>query len=144
MNAPAQLPVLRGMSAQVKDQRIEIAESLSLGSVDAADVCLTGDDVAADHARLRWHEQTLTIERRDGSAEVYVNGKPVARQQLTAGDELRIGQHRFVVKMPALRPHSVLRDVPAEKPVSSLRWWLFAASLAAASAAAYWYFSTLN
>ena len=136
----ANLPVLRGLSAQVKDQRIEIADSLMLGSTDAADIVLSGDDIVAAHARLRWDQQTLLIERGDDQAEVYVNGKPVAQQQLNAGDELRMGQHRFVVKMPALRPQSVLRDLPPAQARSNLRWWLLAAALAAGSAAAYWYF----
>lgn len=136
----ANLPVLRGLSAQVKDQRIEIAESLMLGSTDAADIVLSGDDIVAAHARLRWDQQTLLIERGDDQAEVYVNGKSVAQQQLNAGDELRMGQHRFVVKMPALRPQSVLRDLPSAQARSNLRWWLLAAALAAGSAAAYWYF----
>ena len=136
----AGLPVLRGLSAQVKDQRIEIADSLMLGSTDAADIVLSGDDIVAAHARLRWDQQTLLIERGDNQAEVYVNGKPVAQQQLNAGDELRMGQHRFVVKMPALRPQSVLRDLPPAQPQSHLRWWLLTAALAAGSAAAYWYF----
>lgn len=136
----ASLPVLRGLSAQVKDQRIEIAESLMLGSTDAADIVLSGDDIVAAHARLRWDQQTLLIERGDDQAEVYVNGKPVAQQQLNAGDELRIGQHRFVVKMPALRPQSVLRDLPSAQARSNLRWWLLAAALTAVAGAAYWYF----
>ena len=136
----AGLPVLRGMSAQVKDQRIEIADSLTLGSTDAADIVLSGDDIVAEHARLCWDQLTLTIVSGSDQAGIYVNGKAVAQQQLKAGDELRIGQHRFVVKMSALRPQSVLRDLPPAQPRSALRWWLLAATLAAGSAAAYWYF----
>lgn len=140
MTAPTQAPVLRGMSAAVKDQRFEIANNLTLGSDTAVDVNLSGAEVAAEHARLRWDQQRLTIEPGAGHAEIYVNGKAVTQQQLKAGDEVRIGQHRFVVKMPALRPASVLRGLPAEAPRSNLHWWLLAATLAAAAGAAYWYF----
>jgi len=140
MSTRPRSPLLRGMSAGVKDQRFEIADKLSLGSNSAMDVCLSGAEVAAEHARLRWDQQTLLVERSSEQAELFVNGKAVTQQQLNAGDELRIGAHRFVVKMPALRPQSVLRDVPAKQPASSLRWWLLAVTLAAAAGAAYWYF----
>ncbi|MBU1187667.1 MAG: FHA domain-containing protein [Gammaproteobacteria bacterium] len=139
MTAASQAPVLRGMSAEVRELRLAIADELTLGSNTAADVNLSGAGVAADHARLRWDQQTLLVERGSEQAELFVNGKAVTRQQLNAGDELRIGAHRFVVKMPALRPQSVLRDVPAEQAASSLRWWLLAAALLAAAASVYWY-----
>jgi len=139
MSTRPQSPLLRGMSAAVWDQRFEIADKLSLGSNSAMDVCLSGTEIAAEHALLRWDQQTLLVERSSDQAELFVNGKAVTQQQLNAGDELRIGAHRFVVKMPALRPQSVLRDVPAEQPASSLRWWLLAATVLAAAASVYWY-----
>jgi len=139
MTAASQAPVLRGMSAEVRELRLAIADELTLGSNTAADVNLTGAEIAAEHARLHWDQQTLLVERSSDQAELFVNGKAVTQQQLNAGDELRIGAHRFVVKMPALRPQSVLRDVPAEQPAGSLRWWLLAATVLAAAASVYWY-----
>lgn len=139
MTAASQPPVLRGVSAEVRELRLAIADQLTLGSSTAVDVNLAGAGITAEHVRLRWDQQTLLVERGNEQAELFVNGKAVTRQQLNAGDELRIGAHRFVVKMPALRPQSVLRDVPAEQPASNLRWWLLAATVLAVAASVYWY-----
>ncbi len=140
MNQPARYPLLLGISATVREQRIEVTEEVLLGSDQGCDVCLPGAHLAASHARVSWIDNALHVRRMQDDAELFVNGQSIAVAELKAGDELRIGNCRFVVKMPALRPHSVLRDLPPEKPASTLRWWLLATTLAAAMAAGYWYY----
>ncbi|MDA3933888.1 MAG: FHA domain-containing protein [Gammaproteobacteria bacterium] len=139
MNQQAQYPILLGISATVRDQRIEVTDELLLGNDQGCDICLPGAQVAASHARVSWTDNALQVRRMQDDAELFVNGKSIAVAQLNAGDELRIGNCRFMVKMPALRPPSVLRD-QAPASLSARRKWLIAtALLVLAAAAAYWY-----
>ena len=74
--------------------------------------------------------EVLTLEA-EGPA--WINGEPAQRQALKSGDEIRLGEQRFVLQAPGLRPPSVLREVQ-EKPSRSGLW--IAVGLAAAAAAA--------
>jgi hypothetical protein len=78
------------------------------------------------------------------AGKAWVNGEAVQRRPLKSGDEIRLGEHRFVLQAPGLRPPSVLKETET-KPS---RTWLWAAigvaAAAGAAAAAYYYFWPLQ
>lgn len=129
-------PYLQGVSGQVTNQQFEIGQRLSIGS--AADQALQLDDSSASaaHAVIEHSHNELRLV---ASEDVMLNGEIVRSKQLKSGDELRIGQQRFVIKVPGLRPDSVLREVQAEQSSSSVFVWL-GISLVLAGATVAWYF----
>ena len=130
-------PYLQGLTGQVANQRFNIEATLSIGAgVDQA-LQLQDESVANSHAKITYQGDHLELQ---ASETVMLNGEVVKSAQLRSGDELRIGQQRFVVKMPGLRPESVLRDVKVEKSSNKVLVWL-GVGLAIAGAAAAVYFT---
>ncbi|MBN2886827.1 MAG: ATP-binding cassette domain-containing protein, partial [Chromatiaceae bacterium] len=68
-------------------------QSITVGSGDAADVLLTGDEVAPLHARVtRWRGE-LKVRDLDSDAGTFVNGIEVrGLMPICAGDTLRLGR----------------------------------------------------
>ena len=66
----------------------------------------------------------------------------MASAQLASGDEIRIGNCRWVLQAPGLRPEKVL-TAEAVKPQRSYLPWLVVGGLLAAAAAS-WYLGLLS
>src|SRR5690625_5740627 len=73
------------------------------------------------------------------AGDVEVNGEPSARRPLRSGDELRLGEHRFVLQASGLRPPSVLQDVRPAPARTWLRWAIGLGAVGAAGAAGYYW-----
>ena len=52
--------------------------------------------------------------------QAWVNGEPVKRHPLKSGDEIRLGEQRFVLQAPGLRPPSVLNQTREKTPFPRL------------------------
>lgn len=130
---------LQCVAGQHAGQRLPVNESLVLGAANDADISIDDTMVQAQHARIGMADNQWSIENLSGTDELWVNGAKVTNLVLRSGDEIRLGKQRFVVKMPGLRPDSVLREIPAQRP--SRIWLIWAGVLAvAAGGAAYWYY----
>jgi len=127
---------LKAASGPKTGEHFALDEDTAIGSGDQADVQIDG--LLERHARIVFDGETLMLEAVD---QAWVNGQPVTRQPLKSGDEIRLGEQRFVLQAPGLRPPSVLKEV---QPKTSKAWlgWLAAAALAAAAAAAYFWIGT--
>ncbi len=125
---------LKAASGPITGRRFALHEDTSIGSSKQAGICIEG--LKAAHARILFDGQTLTLE---STGPAWVNGEPVERQALNSGDELRLGEQRFVLQAPGLRPPSVLKQT---EPRGSRAWqWVVigVGTAGAAAAAAYFY-----
>lgn len=89
------------------------------------------DDIEAEHVRIRFDGDRLTLEAR---AETHVNGDPVTVRALKSGDEIRVGPNRFVLQAPGLRPPSVLAETE-RRGLSPWAWVVIGAAAAGGLAA---------
>lgn len=126
---------LKAASGPMTGQNFPLEDDTSIGSADDADICLDG--LMERHARIVYDGETLMLEPTD---KAWVNGEPVQRRLLKSGDEIRLGEYRFVLQAPGLRPPSVLKDA---EPRKSRAWlWITLGVIAAGIAAgAYFYWS---
>jgi pSer/pThr/pTyr-binding forkhead associated (FHA) protein len=109
---------LKTASGPHTGQIFDLAESdTAIGSADGADIAIDG--LLERHARITFDGEVLMLEAAD---QAWVNGEPVTRQPLKSGDEIRLGEHRFVLQAPGLRPPSVLREVEPRPSISPWTW----------------------
>jgi len=114
-------------------------EDTAIGSADDADIQLDG--LMERHARVVYDGETLMLEP---AGNAWVNGEPAQRRPLKSGDEIRLGEHRFVLQAPGLRPPSVLKDAESRPKRTWLWTAIGVAATAGAAAAAYYYFWPLQ
>lgn len=96
---------LKAASGPRTGEAFDLDDDTLIGSGPASRIRL--DDIEAEHARIRFDGDRLTLE---ASAETHVNGDPVTVRALKSGDEIRVGPNRFVLQAPGLRPPSVLAE----------------------------------
>ncbi|MDX1459974.1 MAG: FHA domain-containing protein [Xanthomonadales bacterium] len=125
---------IKGASGALANRAFSLDDRLVIGRADDCDVRLDEPDVEPRHCELRANEHGVEIERLAG--EVNVNGQQVEQQQLSGGDEIRIGRHRFVLQAPGLRPERVL-TADAVRPRRSAAWWLIPAAILGGAAVAW-------
>jgi len=124
---------LKAASGELTGQTFELDEDTLIGSDEEADI--RSDAFLPRHARIVLEDETLMLE---SAGQTWVNGEPAGRQPLASGDELRFNKVRFVLQAPGLKPTRVLHQKPVRSGVPG---WVWAAvPLAAAGAAAAWWF----
>ena len=127
---------LKGTSGSVVNQSFPFQDRLLLGSSTQCDVHIVGPGVAAHHAEISVVDNKILVLRNlDPGFDTLLNGVPVGQQTLGSGDEIRIGNYRWMLQAPGLRPERVLTG-EVLKP-SSAAWLkiLIWATLPAAVAA---------
>ncbi|MEN1727388.1 MAG: FHA domain-containing protein [Pseudomonadota bacterium] len=129
---------LKGASGAMTGQAFPLSDDTLIGSGADAGVRIEG--LGAAHARIVFDGEMLTL---DASGPAWINGEPAERQALKSGDEIRLGEQRFVLQAPGLRPPSVLREVQ-EQPSRTGLWIAIGLAAAAAAASGYWYFFMMN
>ncbi len=77
--------------------------SLTLGRADSADVCLPSPIISKAHARLTRRGDVVTIEDLGSTNGTYVDGQPVERQVLGAGDRVILGPFQLETAEGRLR-----------------------------------------
>jgi ABC-type multidrug transport system ATPase subunit/CRP-like cAMP-binding protein len=97
-----------------------LAESLArrkvvrIGRAVDNDIVLTSRSVSDHHAVIKQVGAVVTIEDQHSTSGTFVNGQPVGRADLHDGDEVWIGDERFVFEKTALidvvRPRGVRID----------------------------------
>lgn len=107
---------LKAASGPHTGRTFDLGDNTAIGSSEEADIRLRGVDER--HARIVFDGDLLTVEP---AGEVWVNGDPVSRRALRSGDEIRFGEHRFVLQAPGLRPPSKLRET-GRRRISPWTW----------------------
>jgi hypothetical protein len=109
---------LKAASGPHTGQTFELQESdTAIGS--SGDTDITMDGLLEHHARITFDGEVLMLDAAD---QAWVNGEPATRQLLKSGDEIRLGEHRFVLQAPGLRPPSVLREIEQRPRISPWTW----------------------
>lgn len=108
---------LKAASGPHTGRTFDLGEDTAIGSAEQADICIEG--LPEEQARIVFDGQTLTLESR---GEAFVNGVAVARQALKSGDEVRFGEHRFVLQAPGLRPPRVLDRADQRQGINPWTW----------------------
>lgn len=116
MTRPADIPIGR-LTYGPPDQRHElklVAGSVTLGRSPSNDIVLTSDNVSRTHARIVSGNGQHLLEDLRSTNGVLVNGEPITRHTLTAGDRITIGADQLKFDRPAVRRSSEVE--PSKKP----------------------------
>ena len=123
---------LKGASGKVANQLFPLGERTVMGCAADCDLVIEDSGVAPRHAQISLLENgELELEQLDGAYETYVNGTVVKRAGLASGDEIRIGNCRWVLQAPGLKPGKVLTADAVRQKHAALPWLIVIALLAA-------------
>src|SRR5690625_3258073 len=125
---------LKAASGPNTGKNYPLQNDTSIGSANDADLQLA--HLLERHARIVVDAEAPRLEP---AGAVEVNADPSARRPLRSGDGLRLGEHRFVLQAPGLRPPSVLQDVRPAPARTWLRWAIGLVAVGAAGAAGYYW-----
>ena len=128
---------LKGTSGAVANQAWSLEDKAVIGSAPDCAVQVDGDVVAPQHAELTVGDRTISLRVLETGAEVHVNGVSVVTGELASGDEIRIGNCRWLLQAPGLKPERVLTE-EAVRRRPSLVPWLIAGVLATLAVLAWW------
>ena len=127
---------LKGASGKVANQAFGLADRTVLGSAAGCDLVIDDVTIAPRHAEILFNPAgEMELVSLDDGFATYLNGAPVVRARLNSGDEIRLGNCRWVLQAPGLRPEKVLSGAALEDRRKLLPWLLAGALLAAAALA---------
>lgn len=127
---------LKGASGKVANQAFGLAARTVLGSAAGCDLVIDDAAIAPRHAEILFNPAgEMELVNLDDGFATYLNGAPVLRAKLRSGDEIRLGNCRWVLQAPGLRPEKVLSGKALEDRRNLLPWLLAGALLAAAALA---------
>jgi predicted component of type VI protein secretion system len=128
---------LKGASGKVANQSFDLGQSTVIGSGPDCDLVLADEEISVRHAEIRMQDNgCLRLSHLDKTSEIFVNGVAVETASLGSGDEIRIGNYRWVLQAPGLRPEKVL-TIEAVRQKRSYLSWLVAVALLATTALAW-------
>lgn len=127
---------IKGTSGVVSGKKWPLTELVSVGSDPENNVVLSGDQIAPQHARFETTDVAVNLKALQG--DVYVNGEQISEAGLGSGDEIRFGNHRFMLQAPGLKPERVLKPVAAEKKSRVGLWALLLVAAVAGAGFAAW------
>lgn len=128
---------LKGASGAVINKAFELGVKTLIGSADDCDLRICGDGIEPLHAEILEKQELLLLKNLAKSAETLLNGEAVEEASLASGDEIRIGNCRWVLQAPGLRPQKVLTSDALQSRRDYLPWLIVGALLAAAALS--WY-----
>jgi len=127
---------LRGASGKVANQAFGLAERTVLGSSAECDLVIDDATIAPRHAEIVLNAAgEMQLTSLNDTFATHVNGVQIIRGRLYSGDEIRLGNCRWVLQAPGLRPEKVLSGVALEHRRNYLPWLLAGALLAAVALA---------
>jgi len=107
---------LKGTSGSVINQSFPLGEGLVLGSSADCGLQLEGQGIAEHHAEISLVDGKFLRLKDLGSATgTLLNGERVSDAMLGSGDEIRIGDCRWMLQAPGLRPERVLTGDAVEQ-----------------------------
>jgi predicted component of type VI protein secretion system len=134
---------LKGASGAVINQSHTLGDKTVIGRAEDCDLRIDQDGIAGRHAEIVHEKQGgLTLTHLAPQGETMLNGEPVQKASLGSGDEIRIGNCRWVLQAPGLRPEKVLTEQAVSRRRSYVPWLITAGLLAAAGIA--WYTGQLD
>jgi transcriptional regulator with GAF, ATPase, and Fis domain len=89
----AKLLAIRGPLSKAE---FPLGSSLSIGRAAENAICLEDGTVSAHHCRIEVQGQRYVVTDLESPAGTFVNGIPVRQRELSAGDELAVGNTVFI------------------------------------------------
>ena len=127
---------LKGASGKVANQTFGLAAKTVVGRSAGCDLVIDDETIAPRHAEILLNGAgEIRLRSLDSNFSTHVNGAPVNQATLSSGDEIRLGNCRWVLQAPGLRPEKVLAGAALEQRRHYLPWLLAGAVLAAAALA---------
>ncbi len=127
---------LKGASGKVAGTTQDLAEITRIGRGAECELQLDEAGIAELQAEIRLElDGSLRLVNLHVASEILLNGKVTEQALLSSGDEIRIGQSRWVLQAPGLRPQKVLTEQAVKRKAQWLPWLIPAALLAAAALA---------
>jgi len=98
-------PQLRETSVPAWASRVIAIERpvIQIGRAAHNDIVLSEDGVSAEHCRLEREGDTFRLTDLGSTNRTWVNGEEATSQLLRPGDEIRVGQTRFVLEWTAAK-----------------------------------------
>ena len=128
---------LKGASGKVAGLSFALGARTLIGRADHCDVRVDDDQLAPQHAEiLRADAGGLRFRHLAQGHTSRINGEIVQEADLASGDEIRLGNSRWVVQAPGLRPARVL-TTEAVKPRPRAWPWLVTLAVLGAAALAW-------
>jgi len=124
---------LKGASGAVINQAFTLGPKTLIGSADDCDLRIEHNGIEPRHAEITEEGDTLVLKNLANAAETLLNGEVVEQASLASGDEIRIGNCRWVLQAPGLRPQKILTSDAIRPKRSYLPWLIVGALLAAAA-----------
>lgn len=104
---------LAALSGPLSNSDFLIAGSLSIGRDSSNSVCLEDVGVSASHCSITSDHDRFLLTDLNSANGTFVNGIPVLRRALQAGDEIAVGSSLFLFQLEDSRapvPHAVEMD----------------------------------
>ena len=127
---------LKGASGKVAGLSFGLGATTLIGRADACDLRIDDELIAPQHAEivLRTGDGLRFKHLADGYTS-RINGEVVQEAELASGDEIRLGNCRWVVQAPGLRPGKVLTTQAVKAGPGAWPWLVGAALIGAAALA---------
>ena len=113
---------LKGTSGPVLNQSWVLQERTVIGSGADCDIQVGSEAIAARHAVLQLGDGRINLSLLQEGGELHVNGEAIRAGDLASGDEIRIGNCRWMLQAPGLKPQKVLTDEAIRRPVRLWPW----------------------
>jgi hypothetical protein len=124
---------LRGASGKVANKVFGLTGKTVVGRSSECDLIVDDESIAPRHAEILLSATgEMQLRSLDSNFAIHVNGSPVNQVMLSTGDEIRLGNCRWVLQAPGLRPGKVLSGTALEQRRKYWPWLLVVAILAAA------------
>jgi pSer/pThr/pTyr-binding forkhead associated (FHA) protein len=127
---------LKGTSGPVINRVFPLGQRLLIGRADDCAVRIDLDGVAGHHAEVRLTDDGgVRLRNLDPARQTLLNGVAVEERALSGGDEIRVGNCRFLLQAPGLKPDRVLTGEAVAVRRRHWPWLLVFALLGAAALA---------
>lgn len=113
---------LKGTSGSVINRSWDLEDRMVIGSDENCAIRVESEAVAPRHASVEVEDGQVMLRLLEGGGELYLNGEPVTRAPLISGDEVRIGNCRWLLQAPGLKPERVLTEKVVRRRVRLLPW----------------------
>jgi Nif-specific regulatory protein len=92
---PAKLLTIRG---PLSEAEFPLGSIVPIGSAAENSICLEDGTVSAHHCRIEIKGQRYVVTDLESPAGTFVNGIPVKQRELSAGDEIAVGNTVFIFR----------------------------------------------
>lgn len=113
---------LKGTSGQVINRSWPLEGEVAIGSSEDCEIRIDSESVAPRHAELTVEGGQVTLRLLAEGGSLQLNGEAIDQAPLVSGDEIRIGDCRFLLQAPGLKPERVLTEPATRRRVRLLPW----------------------